>query len=388
MIQRTNACYGCGLCAAVCPTSALKIELNVDGFYRPVANESETCVNCQLCDICCPFGDTKVALPESAVSPKSYAAWSLNPDTRFQCSSGGIAFEICSQLLKKDYVVCGVVYDATERLAKHVVVRDIDSLTATIGSKYIQSYTKDAFEQLKKPGRYVVVGAPCQIDAIRRYIKKTRREGDFILIDFFCHGVPSKNLWEKYLQREEKTHQSQAIDIAWRNKASGWHDAFNMTLKYQTLTGETVVFESKKSQGDLFYWFFLGNFCLNPCCYDHCKYKSTDSAADIRIGDLWGKAFKNEEAGVSGVLALSAKGDKVLSELENCHLKQEKIELVLDGQMFRGARRPYGYSYVHNALKTDVPLDKIAKIGRRINFIFTLHKKIFRRLSKIVFKKG
>ena len=48
-------------------------------------------------------------------------------------------------------------------------------------------------------------------------------------------------------------------------------------------------YNKKRSEGDLFYKFFLGNMCLGRACYKDCKFKYLNSAADIRIGDLLGK---------------------------------------------------------------------------------------------------
>ena len=382
MIQLSNTCYGCGMCAAVCPKSVLKFTLNKDGFYTPALTSDNICVDCHLCSVCCPCGDDKIAPVNDKIDPESFSAWSLNPVTRFQSSSGGIAFEICSHLLSQNYKVCGVVYDSEKRLAKHVIIDNIELLTQMMGSKYIPSYTKDAFEQLKKAGQYVVIGTPCQIDALRRYTTNVGRSDDYVLIDFFCHGVPSMNLWHKYIQREEQIHKMPMKDIAWRNKATGWHDSWNMTSKYQKSSGEYLTFESPKSKGDLFYWFFLGNYCLNSYCYDHCKYKLDHSAADLRIGDLWGKRFKQNDFGVSGVLILSDKGRNILHKMNGCHVHQEKKDVVLEGQMTKGAERPWGATYARNALKTDKPLDIIAKGCWFINLIFNLPHKLSRRLFK------
>ena len=40
-----SKCYGCGICAGICPKKALGMEINKRGFYRPVENQ-DTCVEC------------------------------------------------------------------------------------------------------------------------------------------------------------------------------------------------------------------------------------------------------------------------------------------------------------------------------------------------------
>lgn len=51
------------------------------------------------------------------------------------------------------------------------------------------------------------------------------------------------------------------------------------------------------SQGDWFYKMFLGHYCLGEQCVKACKYKYDNSSADIRIGDLWGNTYKDDEKG-------------------------------------------------------------------------------------------
>ena len=118
------------------------------------------------------------------------------------------------------------------------------------------------------------------IDAIRRWVKRMKIDDNVILMDFFCHGVPSLLMWDKYLAIV-KDKIGEVDNIVWRDKEGGWHDSWAMKVDER--------YFSKFSQGDLFYRMFLKNRCLAKPCYDKCKFKGTDSAADIRIGDLWGR---------------------------------------------------------------------------------------------------
>lgn len=72
-----------------------------------------------------------------------------------------------------------------------ILQHTVEELIPSIGSKYIQSYTEEAFKKIDRKQKYLVTGTPCQIDSFRRFIRKFRCEDNFILMDFYCHCVPS-----------------------------------------------------------------------------------------------------------------------------------------------------------------------------------------------------
>jgi len=140
---------------------------------------------------------------------------------------------------------------------------------------------------------------------MRRYIRNQKTEAHFVLMDFFCHGVPSMHLWRKIYGNgrasDGKNHQCRLAVT----KATAGHDSLVMAVSGE----KKVTYHSRKAAGT-FSTIFPGNLCLNEPCYDRCKYKIASSAADIRSGDLWGKTYAEDEAGVSAVLAFfGKKGD-------------------------------------------------------------------------------
>ena len=94
-----------------------------------------------------------------------------------------------------------VGYDDTKVEAYHYVAHSSKETDGFRGSKYIQSYSYPAFKELVKDcsrHKYAVFGTPCQIYAIRRFLEKRGLSDSCILIDMFCHGCPSLDLWRKY----------------------------------------------------------------------------------------------------------------------------------------------------------------------------------------------
>lgn len=363
-ISNVHDCYGCGLCAVVCSKRIINIKLNKDGFYEPAITDETQCTDCGLCMDVCSYTHSGLSLTDANI--KSYAAWSNDTKVRRKCSSGGVGFELGRMLIAKGYKVCGVRYNADEARAEHYIASTVEELVQSIGSKYIQSYTVDGFKAVSRKEKYLVTGTPCQIDSFRRYIRKFRCEDNFILLDFFCHGVPSMWLWQKYTAEVEKT-TGRITYASWRNKLTGWHDSWAMGIDGEQHFGEKVDWHdsynmlirgkktfvnSRLSQGDAFYKLFLSDACLGKACYDKCKFKYDRSSADIRIGDLWGSTYKDNEDGVSAAVTFTKKGENLLREC-GCTLVEHPFEVVAEGQMKSCPLCKASYKKVVERLKDD-----------------------------------
>lgn len=386
-ISSVHDCYGCGVCATACGRKIIEIGLNEDGFYEPHITDSNKCTNCGICTEVCAYLHEDLSLQNQEIHP--YAAWSKDYLVRRKCSSGGAGFEIGKYLLEQGYKVCGVRYNADKNRAEHYIATTLEELVPSAGSKYIQSYTVDGFKAINRKEKYLVTGTPCQIDSFRRYIRKFRCEDNFVLLDFFCHGVPSMLVWRKYTEWAEK-QVGKITYASWRNKWTGWHDSWAMGIdgeehgekinwhdSYDMLIrGKKSYIESRLSQGDMFYQLFLGDCCLGKQCYDHCKYKYNRSSADIRIGDLWGKTYNDDEDGVSGAVAFTQKGNEVLKQC-NCELVEHSFDVVAEGQMKTCPQRIGAYNKILETLKND------SKNIQDACHILTTYRKQQRQLERI-----
>ena len=368
-------CYGCGVCAIVCSKKIIQIRLNKDGFYEPYIDEPDKCTDCGLCMDVCSYSQEGLSLKETTI--RSYAAWSKDAAVRRKCSSGGIGFELGRTLINQGFKVCGVRYNIEKNQAEHYIATTVEELIQSIGSKYIQSYTVDGFKAVNRKEKYLVTGTPCQIDSFRRYIQRFNVENNFILMDFFCHGVPSKLMWDKYIKEVEKK-TGKVTYVSWRNKFTGWHDSWAMSIDGEK-TGEKVnwnhsynllikekkgFFNSRLSQGDMFYRLFLSDACLGKACYEKCKFKYDKSSADIRIGDLWGKAYKDNEDGVSAAVAFTEKGNELLKEC-NCELVGHPFEVVSEGQMKKCPKRNRLYYKMSELLSKESTIIQVYSLLKR-----------------------
>lgn len=388
-VSQYEYCFGCGICATVCHSGAITMHLNDDGFYAPSVKEDK-CVGCGLCLAVC----AKEESPQFEKPLRSWAAWSKDERIRRKCSSGGVSFEIGKQLIENGYKAVGCRYDTRQQRAEHYIATTVEEFVQSIGSKYIQSYTEEAFKKIDRKQKYLITGTPCQIASFRRMTKKFHCEDSFILLDFYCHCVPSMNAWKAYVKMLEPKI-GKITYASWRNKFDyGWHDSWLMAVD-GTKTSEpvdwsepfdkivqerTTAIQSRMSKGDLFYKLFLGDVCLGPQCEKDCKYKYNCSSADIRIGDLWGPTYKNDEKGVSALVAFTDKGKTVVEGLNNISLVEHPFEIVAEGQMKSNARHKEMTPIIMKLLRRGCSLDSIPfRVAMLTQRVITKIKNTLRR---------
>jgi len=311
-----NPCSSCGMCVVSCSQKAITFDYDENGFYRPNVNESK-CTDCGICiNVCYKFLKEKNPVENIFKDKQIYGVWSKNPETVLLSSSGGVSYELTKHFYEKGIKICGVIFDAPNNICKHIIANNNDDLQQIKTSKYLQSYTIEAFSQFKKGEKYVVVGTPCQIYGLRQWIKLKKWEENFILVDFFCHGTPSFNMWRKYKEYICKTFQ---LDPKWifvnfrkKNLESKWH---KNAISIQDFQGK--IYEKNQAfSEDLFFKFFLNNSCLNEACYN-CKLRLDYCASDIRIADFWGKKYANNDEGVNLIIVNTALGQNAFNEIRH-----------------------------------------------------------------------
>ncbi len=392
-ISSIKNCYGCGVCTLACSKNIIDIKLNKNGFYEPYITDPDKCTNCGLCLDVCAHNHSDLAPIKRDI--KSYGAWSNDQQILQKCSSGGIGFEIGKQLLEQGYKACGVRYNPDSQRAEHYMASTVEEFIPSIGSKYIQSFTVDGFKSIDKKSKYLITGTPCQIDSLRRYIQKFKIEDNFVLLDFFCHSVPSMIAWNRYIQLVERT-TGKVTYASWRNKKTGWHDSWAMGMNgendscndntdnsFNSLIKEKeTTYYSRLSTGDVFYKLFLGDFCCNPACHDTCKYKNSASSADIRIGDFWGNTYKNNEDGVSTLVTYTERGDQIIKSLNNVTLVNHPFEVVTECQMKKNANRAKLASVAKFMLNKNINYKPLWKILFRLEFLLQLPKRVIDKLKR------
>ena len=344
-----SACCGCAACVQRCPKQCIRMEDDSEGFLYPRV-DAGACIDCHLCErVCLVLHSGEPREPQGA-----FAATNPDERVRMASSSGGVFSLLAGQTIAEGGVVFGAAFNGRWEV-EHTVAETMDEVGRFRGSKYVQSRIGDAYrqaERLLKEGRAVLFsGTPCQVAALRRYLRKDYEH--LLCVDFICHGAPSPGVFRTYL-RDVLLQRSAARQgggknsvlppcfplvadgdgfdatgadlgeiksVAFRDKRNGWQKyGFALHFSEASADGEKYGFALPKSRGgegaapsavalptaaaasptaaspdelyepldeNPFMRGFLADLYLRPSCH-HCPAKGLRSGSDVTLGDFWG----------------------------------------------------------------------------------------------------
>ena len=302
ILQYSNHCCGCGECYISCPSKAISLVPNYQGFLYPKVDE-QLCSHCGICTSACSFNHFT---PENHTHAEQayYAVKHIESSIREKSRSGGM-FTALSDLI---LAMGGSVYGCAlidNKIAVHQRAVTSEQRDLFRGSKYIPSSITNIYPLIisdLKEGRWVLFsGTSCQVNAVRDYCKKTDYS-KLLLVDIVCHGVPSPVIWNDYLDYIQKKQKKRITSIDFRDKSAfGWADH-----------RETFFFEDGSSYSDdIFKTLFYSHHALRRDCMD-CPYKNLARVGDLSLADCWGISNYYSEfddnKGVSLVLLNTEKG--------------------------------------------------------------------------------
>ena len=366
MVTTITSCTGCGACFNKCVLCAIKMELDADGFYKPIVNK-ELCTECGLCVKICPEVNPVF---DNNTKPKCYAVMASD-EIRMRSSSGGVFELLACQVFENNGYVCGAAWAKGFTGVEHIVVDNYNDLVKLQGSKYIQSNTNNVYndvEKLLREGKFVLfTGCPCQVAGLKACLGELYYSDKLITIDLVCHGTPSVKVFRKYLTEE---HSSKKItNIGFRDKEYGWNCS---TINITYTDGEKYIGKSTK---DSYYKAFLKNLSLNQPCGD-CRFAVLPRQGDITLGDFWGindyNRKLNDQKGTSVVLVNSNKGKKIFEKINKKMKLLKKVPIKAAAKVGLIER-----SSKHNLMRNKFfsRLDKV-KLNILVNKLLTRKKKL------------
>lgn len=311
IICEPNNCTGCLACFNICKNNAISVETDKKGFYISVIDEAK-CVKCGECQKVCPQKNCK---SDDIKNADVFACWSNDEKLRFSSTSGGVFSGLAELTFESGGVVCGAKFDENFKLI-HDFAHNKNELSSFIGSKYVQSYIGNKYNQVKKyldnNVSVLFCGTPCQVSALKKYLSKPY--DNLLTVDLICHGVPSPRIFSDYLNLMRQENKCDIKEVSFRYKKPSWR-VFSMKLETEK---DTI---QNDAQHDRYLVSFLNNYTLRECCYS-CNYAGKERSGDITLGDFWSyvsseKATRNDEKGISLVITNTPKGKSVLKKLEN-----------------------------------------------------------------------
>jgi coenzyme F420-reducing hydrogenase beta subunit len=315
-------CCGCGACVSICPQNAISMQEDENGFIYPFLSET-LCIGCRLCkEVCAYQNQLSLNTPKEA-----YVAASKNDKNIVESASGGIFAEAATYIIKNDGIVFGVAFvkENSRLIPQHIGVSRLEDLKLLQGSKYVQSDMRNSMNQAKKyldNGRHVLFsGTPCQVAGLKGFLKKDYE--NLITMDIICHGVPSSQMFNDFLQLNYNKKNYDVVDFKFRDKSSGWGEMARLDyfdrknkLKHRLIPAHTSSY----------FHFFLKTQICRENCYS-CKYACEKRTGDITIGDYWGigqehpellsNSVYSEMKGISCVMISTSRGEVFFRSLNS-----------------------------------------------------------------------
>ena len=376
-------CTGCGLCSSICPFGAIQMVDDKEGFMIPYIN-NDKCKECEKCVKACPSVhrieknyplDTKLCLSKDKLLIDKSA-------------SGGLFITIAKYYVEKlNGVVYGVLFDKNFNCI-HKEATTLEDLFSMQNSKYVQSYVGDCYDKAKqrlKEGRNVLfTGTPCQIAALKAYLKKDY--DNLLTLDVVCHGVPNQRFWNIYLDNYKL--KGNVFSCAFRNRANKktWNPASRVP-KRGTLEATIVAswgVEHVPALQDPFYAPFVRCESYRMSCY-YCQYARKERVSDITMGDcdsekLYPDFYPYESKSIA--LINTDKGRHVWNEIkENFEFVRldYKKEIEFNTCLRHPSLKPYARKFIYedlNKLSWKVFETKYVRKTSKLSLLYIFLRKI------------
>ena len=323
LIERSK-CSGCEACKDICPSKAIRMERDDDGFYFPVI-QKDICINCGACTKVCPVGKENTFRKVDYNDTLAFGGYNTNVEELRNSTSGGFFGSLAKYVTDNGGVVFGVVYQDNFRRVVYAASDEVP-IDEMRGSKYVSAEKNGVYLKAKAQlmtGRLVLfVGLPCEIAALYAVLKKGYE--NLITCELICAGPASYNVHDAQLDWLENKYKKTTSYYTYRSKKYGW-----VPLCLKAKNGKhiyDVVYEKTL--------FGIGfPYAKRLSCFN-CWFKDTRRLADFTIGDFWrvnrGEKYYNEE-GTSVVFVRTKKAEEIINKLDNFNKVKVPEETALRG---------------------------------------------------------
>lgn len=297
-----DGCCGCGLCVQLCPSKALALVRDAEGFYYPEPVQAERCIDCGLCIQRCPTH--LVSHGEAIGDIGAWGGYWQDIEKLRASASGGFAAALTEVVLAVGGIVYGAAYADDYMSVSYIRVTDRCQAERLKGSKYTQAVKGDIYERVKhdlEEGQLVLfIGLPCEVYALDLCLG--REYDNLYTCDLICHGPSSERMLQDYISLLSRRCGGKVTHINTRYKESAARPPYMR-----------VLFDSGESYKDMLYSTEYGiafQVLKRPYC-NRCEFKGGKRKSDFTIGDYHavtpGSVVYNE-LGVSSIIVHTERG--------------------------------------------------------------------------------
>lgn len=352
-------CIGCGACVHADPS--LRLEFDAGSLmYRPSDEGNDAAV------AVCPAVEVDYAAMQEfvfgSVESDAYGvvdsvllAQSTNHDRNVAASSGGLIKEVLRRLLSRDDIAGAIALSHVEGLVfEPTLITTPDGADTLPGSIYHNLDQSRALTLLKETdGRLVLVGIPCVLEGIFKYISHVQpelRDKIAFTIGLLCgwqythHSIEAMG---QYLGYESED----IVDVAYRGGGPVGKYRVQLSDGSERSASRRVDFSYQVA--------FDRHFNTRRChvCVNHSNF-----LADLVVGDAWLPSTLMTRTGISLLIArtpearreidgLAAEGAVVTAEVSKEEIRESQTDRVIFGE--------FAYAYADYLREESIPTPRL-----------------------------
>ena len=151
--------------------------------------------------------------------PLAYGIRTKNEEILKTSSSGGIFSELANYALKNNIKIYSCILN--EKLeAVHIRGINENDIKKMRTSKYVESSLGNILKlmknDIKNNEKIMLVSSPCYVATIKKTFSESERN-QIIWVDFLCHGMPSKKVFQDHIKYLENLYSSKVIFYSFRD---------------------------------------------------------------------------------------------------------------------------------------------------------------------------
>lgn len=337
-------CAACGACSIICPKSCIDFFFDSGKGHFAVSVDERICIACGKCRKVCPILSSTIHERESTLGNtiSAYAAHSKDKDIRKYAASGGFITSFLCFLLNTNRCEGVLISHRKGLTGESRIVTSTEGVIASKTSIYAPVDYANGIQDLLNTHckKIVVVGLPCQIQAISNLEKINRIVAEKIIlkISIVCGKTPTTHAY-RYIAKVVGFDYESITEVC--NRGDGWPGFLKITHskgKFKT------PYEAFLSMGTVLSSPYMCNRgCLS--CMD-----GVGLSADMVVSDAWTKKYTCQKSdGWNYVLTKSDIAEALLREKElekYIHIESEEIE-----NFYKANKRVIDKGVIGNAMR-------------------------------------